>query len=251
MDKATPEVMEALDGLARKLELRMRDDGLALASLTHKSYVNELRGKAGTDNERLEFLGDAVVDLAIGHRLMERFPSVNEGELSRMRALIVHEEGLARVARALGLGELLFLGRGEELTGGRDKSSVLADALEAVLGAVYLSEGLAPAMALVDRHFAQALDTVKTGRAGDDAKTRLQELAQERFRSSPRYRTLSESGPGHEKTFEVEVRVGPDLTAAASGRSKKEAEQAAARAALTALAPPELEATLDSPEDAE
>lgn len=241
MDNDTPEIRKALASLAQKLELRIENDALALTALTHKSYVNEQRGKAGSDNERLEFLGDAVVDLAVGHRLMDRFPASDEGELSKMRALIVNEEGLARVARALGLGELLFLGRGEELTGGRDKNSVLADALEAVLGAVYLSEGLAPALALVDRHFGPALDGMTPGRGADDAKTRLQELAQGRFRISPRYRTLSETGPDHEKIFQVEVRVGAELLASASGRSKKEAEQAAARDALVQLT------ALDSP----
>src|SRR5688572_25564556 len=129
--------------LQDRLRVTFSEPSLALAAITHKSYLNEHREEAGSDNERLEFLGDAVVDLAISHRLMDRFPKANEGELSKLRALIVHEEGLARVARQLGLGELLRLGRGEELSGGAEKSSVLADALEAVIGAVYLSDGFA------------------------------------------------------------------------------------------------------------
>src|SRR5262249_5412333 len=154
--------------------------------------------ECSSDNERLEFLGDAVVDLAISHRLMLRFPQAAEGELSRLRALIVNEEGLATVARQLNLGQLLLLGRGEELTGGRQKSSVLADALEAVLGAVYLSSGVDRVFELIDRLFAESLDGVAEGRSGFDYKTRLQEDAQERLRLAPRYRVVSETGPDHE-----------------------------------------------------
>src|SRR5699024_3033874 len=122
----------------------------------------------GKDNERLEFLGDAVVDLAISHRLMERFPNASEGELSKLRALIVNEDGLAKIARSINLGQLLMLGRGEELTGGREKSSVLADAFEAVLGAVYLTGGHLAVMQIVDRLFADALEAVAQGRYGLD-----------------------------------------------------------------------------------
>src|SRR5262249_43125302 len=149
-DSSAPESMPAptrtpdallVDGLCRRLGVEALDSVQALAALTHKSFVNEHKDE-GADNERLEFLGDAVVDLAVSHRLMERFPAADEGELSKLRALLVNEDTLARVARQLGLGDLLRMGRGEELTGGRDKSSVLADALEAVIGAVYLSVGL-------------------------------------------------------------------------------------------------------------
>jgi ribonuclease-3 len=230
--KATPEELVA------KLEARLGagygPGSQLLAALTHKSWVNEHRDW-GDHNERLEFLGDAVVDLAISHRLMERFPRASEGELSKLRALLVNEDSLARVARAVGLGELLLLGRGEEMTGGREKSSVLADALEAVIGAVYLAGGLPAVMELVDRHFREALAGVAEGRNGLDYKTLLQESAQERLRTPPRYRTVAESGPDHDKTFEVEVVIGDEPYARASGKSKKEAEQAAARQALERL----------------
>jgi len=223
-----------LESLGQRLGLAALDPVQGLAALTHKSFVNEHRD-GGADNERLEFLGDAVVDLAVSHRLMERFPEANEGELSKLRALLVNEESLARVARHLGLGDLLRMGRGEELTGGRDKSSVLADALEAVIGAVYLSVGLPGAMSVVDRLFGELLEGVAEGKSGEDWKTRLQELVQTRRRQSPRYRVVSEEGPDHSKTFEVEVTVGSELFARARGRSKKEAEQAAARETLTML----------------
>ncbi len=218
--------------LQERLGVEELEPSLGLAALTHKSYCNEHRDEPVVDNERLEFLGDAVVDLLVSHRLMERFPGADEGELSKLRALIVNEDALARIARELRVGELLRMGRGEELTGGRDKSSVLADALEAVIAAVYLTQGIAGAMALVDRHFADALDGVAEGRSGDDYKTRLQELVQSQGRLPPRYRVVAEDGPDHAKTFEVEVSVGGEVFGRASGRNKKEAEQAAARKTL-------------------
>ncbi len=226
---------ERLAALEARLLVDLGDRPLALCALTHKSYCNEHRDEDCLDNERLEFLGDAVVDLAISHRLMERFPNASEGELSKLRALIVNEEALAKIARKVGLGDLLLLGRGEELTGGREKSSVLADALEAVMGAIYKSGGMTRVMELVDRFFTDILDGVAEGRAGQDYKTLLQEDVQNRLRVSPRYRVVNESGPDHEKIFEVEVTIGDDVFARSSGRSKKEAEQAAAQKTLARL----------------
>lgn len=221
--------------LEERLAFTFADRRLPVSAVTHKSYANEHKDHDGTDNERLEFLGDAVVDLAISHRLMERFPNASEGELSKLRALIVNEDGLAKIARKLNLGELLLLGRGEDLTGGREKNSVLADAFEAVLGSVYLSGGHTAVMEVVDRLFADALEGVAEGRSGQDYKTRLQEEAQLKLKVGPRYRVVSESGPHHDKTFEVEVTVGEGITARATGKSKKEAEQLAAREALAQL----------------
>ncbi|MFT3836082.1 MAG: ribonuclease III [Myxococcaceae bacterium] len=223
--------------LEAKLLLELPDRTLALAALTHKSWCNEHRNEELSDNERLEFLGDAVVDLAVSHRLMQRFPGAAEGELSKLRAQIVNEEGLSKIARRIGLGDLLLLGRGEELTGGREKSSVLADAFEAVIGAVYFSGTMSKVMDLVDRLFAPELEAVANGRADKDYKSLLQEDVQNRLRVSPRYRVVSEKGPDHEKIFEVEVTVGEDVFARSTGRSKKEAEQAAARATLEMMAP--------------
>jgi ribonuclease-3 len=230
-----PPALDCVVVLQERLGVERLNPGLGLAALTHKSYCNEHRGELVVDNERLEFLGDAVVDLLVSHRLMERFPGADEGELSKLRALIVNEDALARVARGLRVGELLRMGRGEELTGGRDKSSVLADALEAVIAAVYLTHGLQGAMDVVDRHFAEALDGVAEGRSGDDYKTRLQERVQSQSRPAPRYRVVAEDGPDHAKTFEVEVSVGGELLGRATGRNKKEAEQAAARKTLEIL----------------
>ncbi len=226
---------ECVKALEERLGTTFSRPDLALNALTHKSWVNEHRDEGLQDNERLEFLGDAVLNLAVGHRLMERFPLMKEGELTPLRARIVNEEGLSRIARRLGLGDLLQLGRGEELSGGREKNSLLANAVEAVFAAVYLSSGLEPVMALVDRHFAEALEGVAQALSRQDYKTKLQEAAQERLKLTPRYQLVSEVGPDHEKIFEVAVVLGTDVYARATGRSKKDAEQTAARATLEML----------------
>jgi ribonuclease III len=245
---------ERVRALEERLGTTFARPELALTALTHKSWINEHRDEGLQDNERLEFLGDAVVNLAVGHRLVERFPLMREGALTPLRARIVNEEGLSRIARRLGLGELLLLGRGEALSGGGEKNSLLANALEAVFAAVYLGSGMEPVMELVDRHFADALEGLSQALGRQDYKTKLQEMAQERLKLTPRYQVVAQTGPDHEKIFEVEVMLGPDVYARASGRSKKEAEQAAARAALVALeqaARPEAEVAepLPGPED--
>ena len=235
MEKPTPE--EQVTALLAQLQLPQLDGGLALMALTHKSYGNE--NKISAHNERLEFLGDAVLDLAISHRLMDRFPQASEGELSRLRALLVSADALARVGRQQQLGSLFLLGRGEELSGGRDKSSLLADGLEAVLGAVYLSNGLPAAMEIIDRWFADALNAVGSGQGGEDFKSRLQEYVQLHIKQPLRYRVVNEVGPDHDKRFEVEVLIGDSPHSRGEGRSKKEAEQAAAQKTLALLAPVE------------
>jgi ribonuclease-3 len=189
-------------------------------------------------------LGDAVIDLVIGHRLMEMLPQAKEGELSKLRSLIVSEETLANVARRIGLGDLLLLGKGEEQTWGREKNSVLADALEAIVGAVYLSVDWKEAVEIVSRLFAPECQAAIEGKVGFDYKTTLQEKTFRLFRATPCYRLVSEDGPSHAKSFWVEVSLEKRPLASAQGRSKKEAEQQAAKAALEMLQPPEGE---DSP----
>lgn len=230
MEKQTTE--ERIRDLEIRLGIQFIDRKSALHALTHKSYINEHRHLGLSDNERLEFLGDAVLDLVVSQILMTRFQSANEGELSKLRALIVNEDGLSKVAREIHLGDLLLLGRGEEMSGGRDKASVLADALEAVLGAYFLGSGFPAVLGLVERLFSRALGELAVGSNGNDYKTLLQEGAQHLLKAAPRYRVVSEKGPDHEKTFEVEVAIGSEPYARATGRSKKEAEQAAARQAL-------------------
>lgn len=230
------EAPEPVAALELRLGVALRDRATALAALTHKSFVNEHRGEPQTDNERLEFLGDAVIDLAVSHRLMERFPGAREGELSKLRAAVVDEQGLAGLARALDLGPLLRLGRGEELTGGRRKASLLADAMEAVIAAVYLDAGLDGVLALVDRFLGDAFARAAAGTLDRDYKTQLQEQAQSRLRATPRYRVVAERGPDHAKVFEVELDLRGEVLGTGQGRSKKDAEQAAAKLAMEALA---------------
>jgi ribonuclease-3 len=225
----------AVVALEERLLMALADPAVALAAITHKSYVNEHRGEALCDNERLEFLGDAVIDLAVSHRLMERFPDAREGELSKIRAALVDEAALARIARELDLGALLRLGRGEELTGGRQKSSLLADALEAVIAAIYLGGGLAPVLGLVDRFLGEAFERAAAGTLDRDYKTQFQELSQSRLRVAPRYRVVAEHGPDHSKVFDVELELRGEVVGRGAGRSKKDAEQAAAKAALDTL----------------
>lgn len=207
---------------------------LARQALTHRSWVNENPGAGIGDNERLEFLGDAVLDLAVSERLMARFPDAPEGTLSRLRAALVDEENLSSIARAIDLGSLLFLGKGEAASGGRSKSSLLADAFEAVMAAVYLQGGLRAVFRVVDRLFGESFARAEAGEVDRDYKTRLQEEAQRRLLGPPVYRVVEERGPDHEKTFVVEVKVG-DAVFRAEGRSKKAAEQLGAREALRSL----------------
>jgi ribonuclease III len=246
----------AIAALELRLGVAIPDPALALSALTHKSYVNEHRGEVLSDNERLEFLGDAVIDLAVSHRLMERFPEAREGDLSKIRAAVVDEAGLARIARELDLGPLLRLGRGEELTGGRQKSSLLADTMEAVIAAVYLTGGLAAVLRIVDRFLGEAFARAAAGTLDRDYKTQFQELAQSRLRATPRYRVVAEHGPDHSKIFDVELELRGDVVGRGAGRSKKDAEQAAAKLALEVMngrgeaaapGPPEARAT--APDD--
>jgi len=227
---------ERIADLERRLGERFRDSSRPLEALTHKSYANEAVPDGSVrDNERFEFLGDAVIDLAISHRLRERFPTANEGDLSKARAAVVNEAGLAEVARTLGLGELLRLGKGEELTGGRSKPSMLANALEAVVAALFLEHQMEGVLRFVDRCFSEAFLRAADGTLDQDYKTRLQELAQSLFKLSPRYKVIAETGPDHEKTYTVALTLGDTERGQGTGRSKKDAEQRAAQQALPAL----------------
>jgi ribonuclease-3 len=227
-------VADPVDTLEARLGIALPDRALALAALTHKSYVNEHREEGLQDNERLEFLGDAVIDLAVSHRLMERFPAAREGDLSKMRAAVVDEQGLSEMARALDLGALLRLGRGEELTGGRAKASLLADAMEAVVAAIYVAGGLGAVLAMIARFLGEAFARAAAGTLDRDYKTQLQELAQSKLRATPRYRVVAEHGPDHAQTVEVETELRGEVVGRGSARSKTAAEPAAAKLALDA-----------------
>jgi ribonuclease III len=220
--------------LEGKLAHTFRDTTLLVTALTHRSWMNETQDSARSDNERLEFLGDAVLALVSSDLLMRRFPEQPEGGLSKARAAMVNEAGLARIAEALSLGQWIFLGHGEEQAGGRQKRSLLANTLEAVIGAVYLDGGFPAAFAAAARLMEPLLDDVPTA-ASKDFKSRLQELAQAKLQMAPSYTVLSERGPDHAKTFEVAILIGEREYARAFGRSKKEAQQSAAARALAVM----------------
>jgi ribonuclease-3 len=220
--------------LEEKLAYAFRDASLCEAALTHKSWMNETQLPERTDNERLEFLGDAVLSLVTSDLLMRRFPDQPEGDLSKARAAIVNEAGLARVAEILALGQWIFLGRGEEQAGGRQKRSLLANAFEALIGAIYLDGGFAAAFQVAERLFAPIISEVPSA-ASKDYKSRLQELAQAKLQMAPSYAVLSEQGPDHAKTFEVAILIGEKEYGRAFGRSKKEAQQSAAEQALAIM----------------
>lgn len=224
-----------LDSLQTALGYRFRNHSWLEEALTHKSYVNEQKTLSRQHNERLEFLGDAVLSLIISEQLASLLPQSSEGALSKLKARLVSETVLAVAARRLILGSCLRLGRGEELSKGREKDSLLADALEAVIAAVHLDGGIGAARQVVATLFAEEFSRVVTQQhqpGADDYKTQVQEWCQQRFDSLPSYAVVRESGPDHDKVFEVEVTVNSEVVGRGKGRSKKEAEQAAAKEAL-------------------
>ena len=220
--------------LEADLDYRFSDPELLTGALCHSSYVNEQPEDGLASNERLEFLGDAVLNLAISHLLMRRYPDLAEGELSRNRAHLVNESQLAEIAREISLGPHLLLGKGEEMTNGREKNSILADAVEAIIAAIYLDGGFEAAFAFIEGRFSRHLDAVTHSRHEADYKSRLQERVQSTYREVPLYEVVDTSGPDHSKTFRVQVSAA-GITAEGRGKSKKMAEQQAARAGLELL----------------
>jgi ribonuclease-3 len=227
-----PARRQELESLAQRLDHRFQNLGLLDQALRHSSYAHDTPG-SGPSNERLEFLGDAVLALTVSALLLARFPESSEGEMSRGRAALVNARQLAALARRLDLGAHLLLGRGEEGQAGREKPSLLANALEALLGAVYLDGGLDAAARLTERWFSPLISTALPGQ---DFKTSLQEFTHARYKAPPAYHLMAESGPGHARHFTVEVRLQDLPLAQGEGRTKKEAEQRAARQALEILA---------------
>jgi ribonuclease III len=219
--------------LERSLGVVFRDTGLRGLALTHRSFAFE--HDLGANNERLEFLGDAVLGLVVTDMAYRTFPDLAEGELAKLRASIVNMSSLADVARGLGLGDAVRLGKGEEMSGGRDKASILADALEAMLGAIYVDQGLGVATELIERLFRPRMNAYARGEGDRDYKTILQELASQDLRSLPEYR-IAERGPDHQKEFTATVFLAGKPWGTGRGRSKKEAEQQAAHEAWQKLA---------------
>jgi ribonuclease III len=226
------------DQLQERLSYRFKKPDLLREAVTHKSYFNENRDLVKQDNERLEFLGDAVLDLVASELLIKRFPEAAEGELSKTKAQLVSEPMLGQIAREIELGRYILLGKGEELTQGREKTSILSDTLEAVIAALYLDGGLAVAANFIGRCFEQPIrefTEFSRNRPYFDYKTSLQELCQKEFETLPVYELLRESGPDHQKLFEIKLSIAGRVISKGVGRTKKEAEQMAAKEAMKQL----------------
>jgi ribonuclease-3 len=228
MDTANPLNIE------QKLGYQFHARDLLDEALRHSSYVNEQPDSELRDNERFEFLGDAVLNLIVGHILMERYPHLKEGDLSRTRANLVNETHLAVMARSIDLGAGLLLGKGEIQTNGMEKNSILAGAFEALMAAVYLDGGFKAAFKIIENNFVPFLDQIHSDIDNYDYKSRLQEWVQEKHADIPYYQVVREEGPDHNKTFWVSVRVF-DIETEGTGKSKKTAEQDAACKALEIL----------------
>ena len=229
MQKTPPTALED------RLGARFRDPGLLRMAVTHSSYVNEHGEEAVSSNERLEFLGDAVLGFIVGARLYQDLPLMTEGELTAARAALVRGESLAEAAAEIELGDALLLGLGEETSGGRNKTRNLAGAFEALLAAVYLDQGYETARDLVLRLFHERLALISPGGVPQDPKSRLQESMQGLGRGTPTYRTVREEGPEHAKHFTAEVLLGDDVLGMGTGARKLEAERRAAQVALAGL----------------
>lgn len=229
------EEISRLSRLEKVLGHTFSDLQILKRALSHKSYANEMRLGQDEHNERLEFLGDAVLELAISDLLFERFPDSREGQMSKLRASLVNETSLATLARTVNLGDYLFLGKGEAMGDGREKNSLISDAFEAVIGAVYLDAGSPAVFAILKKIFLPEIERATREDISRDYKTKLQEEVQNRFRVAPDYRLISESGPDHDKTFEVHLFVRDEFWSQGMGKSKKQAEQSAAEKALEKL----------------
>jgi ribonuclease III len=225
-----------IEDLYRKLDYRFKNPEIISQAFRHASFVNEQQGTKLEDNERLEFLGDAVLELAVTHLLMEKYPGAEEGHLSKLRAVTVDESGLNRLAEELELGLYLRLGRGEEQSGGREKPSILSDTVEAVFGAIYLDSGFDNALKTARRLFEPVLQDRIDDYLAQDFKSMLQEFTQRAYKVLPVYRLEEENGPAHNRTFRVAVTIDGKMVSTGEGKSKKEAEQKAAEKAFHLIA---------------
>jgi len=226
----------SIEDLHASLGITFSDTALLRQALIHRSYLNEAAAEDVESNERMEFLGDAVLGLVVSDKLYRDYPALSEGHLSQIRALLVRWDALARAAERLRLGEFLILGKGEELSGGRRRPSNLAGALEALIGAAFLDGGMTRAKKLVLNLLKPDFEEIAAGGITADSKSELQHVAQTRWRQIPHYALISSEGPDHAKLFTVEVSVGEQVMGRGQGRSKKQAELNAARQALETLA---------------
>lgn len=224
--------MNRFTELENNLNVQFEDYSLLVRALTHRSYLNEHPNEALEDNERLEFLGDAVLDFIVGAYLYHRFPEMKEGELTSLRAALVRAKTLAKFARQLEIGRFLRLGYGEAENGGRERTPLLCASFEAVIGAVYLDQGLLPVKALVEQLIGPALAEIMAESLHKDAKSEFQVWAQARYNITPHYQVVDTSGPDHAKQFTVQVMLDDDVWGEGTGRSKQVAAQEAAKVAM-------------------
>ena len=218
----------------RHAQIKFRELASLNQAFTHRSYANEL-GESVPNNERLEFLGDSVLGMVVCEYLYQTLPDQPEGELARIKSFVVSEASLSEISKRLRVDNFILIGKGEEYSGGRSKKAILADALEAIIGAYYLDSGFMPARKFVHRILIPEINKVLEDRHAKDYKTLLQELVQKRMRTYPRYRVVQKTGPDHDRTFTVEVHIGERSYGTGKGKNKKEAEQDAARIAYLSL----------------
>jgi ribonuclease III len=235
-----------LKALCEALGVAFKNLDLLDEALTHRSYAHESGAKPGRDYERLEFLGDAVLELSISHLMMEKFPHLKAGDLTKMRASAVNKSSLARLSQDLGLGRYIRLSRGETQTFGHEKKSILADVFESVIGAIYLDQGMKKSIAFVKKQFKEMLSGHIEPLLTFDYKTRLQELTQAQFGKTPTYRVVAATGPDHNKQFQVELSIAGQVRGRGIGKTKKDAEQEAAREAYLSLTTAGSETNMDA-----
>ncbi len=224
--------MEEYSSLEEKIGIKFQNSELLRIAFTHKSYINENRDKELTHNERLEFLGDAVLELVATRHLFSNYPKQNEGEMTSFRSALVKGKHLAEIAFEIELGQYLFLSRGEEKSGGRTKNYILANTLEALIGAIYLDNGYESAEQFISNFILTRLDEIIEKGLHIDSKSKFQEVAQEKAESTPYYQVLSEEGPDHNKKFTMGAYIKEELVATGEGASKQKAEEQAAKNAL-------------------
>lgn len=221
-----------LKGFCEQIGVTIQNLTLLTEALTHRSYVNENRGRNIQHNERLEFLGDAVLELVSTEFLFSKYPDRPEGELTSFRAALVRTESLAETAAKMKYGEYIYMSKGEESTGGRSRPYILANTFEAVIGAIYLDQGYDASRDFLNRVLLPKIDEIVANRLDVDPKSKLQEVAQEMLKATPVYELVNEAGPDHDKTFTMRVILADKEVAQGDGKSKQEAEQSAARKAL-------------------
>ena len=231
-EECSAERIVELKQLSDKMGIAFSKAELLHKALTHTSYANEFKTRIVEHNERLEFLGDAILDAIISDELFRRYPNLSEGELSKARAVIVCEESLAESAQALDIGPYLLLGRGENATGGRERASILADAFEAIIGAIYLDSGIENCRTFILKYLGADIEKISSGHYSRDYKTLLQEVVQKKPNHKIQYQLEDATGPDHNKVFTISVLINGEKMGIGVGKSKKEAEQKAAREAL-------------------